>query len=109
MTTRILQKAIDIVDADRQKEYGDPCENAENQAVVASIILRRPVTALECNAINLAQKIVRMGRGDREDTLIDVAGYAEIRARLLDKAKPASTMSRVVITPCGAPTRDGEL
>lgn len=81
----IIDKAKTIVDNDRQSQYGDPVENAELQAQVASIIIGRPISALDCNGVNLAQKIVRMGRSNKEDTRVDVVGYTEIRDRLMKK------------------------
>lgn len=87
----LLDKAKEVVDLDRQSQYGDPVVNAEAQAQIASIIIGRPISALDCNAVNLAQKIVRMGRNPSEDTFVDVLGYTEIRHRLHEKTSISIT------------------
>jgi hypothetical protein len=82
--TRILETAANIVDTARQSEYGNPVENKVRQAIVASVTLGKPITPEEIVLIELCQKQVRAGRGQKEDTTIDLAGYAEILQRVRD-------------------------
>lgn len=91
----ILDKAKETVDSDRQSQYGDPVRNAVRQAIVASAMEGRPFSPVECNSINFAQKVVRMGIHSKEDTMVDVAGYTEIRARLI-KAQLEGEVQEIV-------------
>lgn len=85
--TVVLDRAKAIVDSDRQSEYGDPVENKVRQALIASATLGRSISPEEIVLIELAQKQVRAGRGDKLDTTIDLAGYAEILQRVRDAMK----------------------
>lgn len=94
-TTKVLDRAKAIVNSDRQSEYGDPVENKVRQALIASATLGRSINPEEIVLIDLAQKQVRAGRGDKPDTTIDLAGYAEILQRTRDAMKDG-TVQRIV-------------
>lgn len=80
--TLILEKAERIVNSDREAEYGDPVENKVRQALIASATVGRSISPEEIVLVDLSQKMVRAGRGHKEDTTIDLAGYAEILERV---------------------------
>lgn len=114
----ILKGASHAVNSDRQGEYGDPVENAVKQAIIVCAMTGLPLSPLDCNSVNFAQKIVRMGIHSKEDTLVDVAGYTEIRARIIE-AFQAGTVQDIVEEILGSwvyfgptrlipPTGDGE-
>lgn len=91
----VLEKAIKIVNSERQAEYGDPVENRVRAALVAAgmgrILSPRDIVLSE-----LSTKIVRVGRGTKEDTKIDIAGYAEILDRI-DNAERNGLLKEIAI------------
>lgn len=79
--TPILIEAWDLLEHDRQDDYGDPVIQHERIAQVWSAILDRPVSAEQVALCLAGMKVVRAaGRHERDD-LADGAAYLEIAAR----------------------------
>lgn len=60
----------------RPHYYGDPKQNCEHIASIASAILKRTVTPKEVCIIFIAAKISRQIHKHKRDNLVDLAGYA---------------------------------
>lgn len=84
----ILEEAIQAVTGPRAEAYGDFKENMERIASIASALLGEEVTARECVMILLAVKFGRLiHTPNHRDSIVDIAGYAEGLARVLDLDK----------------------
>jgi hypothetical protein len=92
----VLDKAIQIVNSERQAEYGDPVENRVRASLVAAG-MGRLLTPRDVVLAELSTKIVRVGRGTKEDTKIDIAGYAEILDRI-DRADADGDLKMIAQT-----------
>lgn len=77
----VLDTAKQMVDGDRQDEYGDPVENYVRQSLVLAG-MGITLTPEQIVKVQMAQKYVRAGRGHKLDTTVDIAGYAEILQRV---------------------------
>lgn len=92
----VLNKADAAVNNDRQAEYGDPVENAVREALVATIVARKPITPNDTVQVMSAKKMVRSGTGkNHEDSNVDQAGYADIRDRV-QKATDSGEIQQIV-------------
>jgi hypothetical protein len=74
----ILGKAQTIIDGDRQKDYGDWSDNAEDIASMWTVILGSNVSARQVGLCMIALKMVRLKRGPHEDSFVDICGYAAL-------------------------------
>ncbi|WP_353332809.1 DUF6378 domain-containing protein [Bacteroides sedimenti] len=84
-TTNLLAKAAHILNGDRQADYSDPVENFETIAKIASILNGREETPETCVSVMMAVKLAREAFKHKEDNLIDLSAYAEIRNRIFEK------------------------
>jgi hypothetical protein len=92
----VLERAIEIVNSERQAEYGDPVENRVRAALV-SAGMGRSLSPRDIVLSELSTKIVRVGRGNKEDTKVDLAGYAEILDRI-DRAEASGELKKIAQT-----------
>ncbi|ANA85619.1 phosphofructokinase [Gordonia phage Splinter] len=75
----ILAKADELVNGDRNKNYGDAKTNHQRIADMWSVILGKPVEAHEVAACMVALKLARLiETPDHLDSWVDMAGYAAI-------------------------------
>ncbi|WNO25814.1 hypothetical protein SEA_GOIB_72 [Gordonia phage Goib] len=75
----ILAKADELVNGDRNKNYGDAKTNHQRIADMWSVILAKPVEAHEVAACMVALKLARLiETPDHLDSWVDMAGYAAI-------------------------------
>jgi len=75
----ILAAAADIISGDRQEDYGDWSDNAEDIASMWSVILGSNVSARQVGLCMIALKMVRLKRGPHhEDSFVDICGYAAL-------------------------------
>ena len=83
MTETILQEAQRVVHADREAVYAHPSEDYARVARLWSAFLGvevRPDQAAICMAL---VKVARLAHTpDHRDSLVDLAGYAEVSARI---------------------------
>lgn len=92
----ILEEAQRLVYGDRQADYGHPRANYEAiaglfQAYLVAVGVTanengdEPVTAADAGMLMLLMKIGRLATGSvKRDTVVDLAGYAAVVARILD-------------------------
>lgn len=81
----ILKKAIEITQGNRNKDYGDPKENHEHIAKIASAILKRKITAKEVVFILMAVKLSREINKPKTDNYVDLAGYSWVLSQVTNK------------------------
>ncbi|QKO02991.1 phosphofructokinase [Gordonia phage TZGordon] len=85
----ILAKADELVNGDRNKNYGDAKTNHQRIADMWSVILGKPVEAHEVAACMVALKLARLiETPDHLDSWVDMAGYAAIGGEIATE-KPA--------------------
>ena len=70
-----------LINNDRQDDYGDPVENLERISQVVSAVLDRGITPKEVALFFMCVKLVREGQKHKRDNLLDIACYAEILDR----------------------------
>lgn len=72
----IAATAIDIVHGDRNKYYGHPKDNHGRTAQMWSAYLGIPISPRQVCMLNALQKIARDAHREKEDNLVDLAGWA---------------------------------
>lgn len=84
--TEILNKAIEIVNGDRQNDYGPPQVNFERIAKFWSVylggVLAEDLTARQVSDMMILLKTARSIHSPTEDTYADIAGYAALGSEL---------------------------
>lgn len=100
MAASILKKAVALVTGDRQKEYGDKSTNFGNTAALWNAYLRNNYTLhqdLTPHDVAMLMILLKMSRTQsggeaafKEDTYVDIAGYASIAAVLASGKKVLS-------------------
>lgn len=74
----ILQEAQRLVYGDRRSDYGHPADDYGRVAKIWSIILKREVSAEQAALCMIGVKLSRLCNEIKRDSLVDVAGYAEV-------------------------------
>jgi hypothetical protein len=77
MRSGMLAEAHDKVHAERNAVYGHPVENHSTTAIMWSSYLGIRITPEQVCMMNVLQKVSRTKNTFTEDTLQDIAGYAE--------------------------------
>jgi hypothetical protein len=78
----ILTKAAELINGDRQKDYGPPEANFRRIAEFWSTYLGHPVSAADVAHMMVLLKVARSIIGYKEDTEVDAAGYIALAAEL---------------------------
>lgn len=94
----LLQKANELINGDRQGDYGDKLSNFTQIAKGFDTVLSRKlapnqsISALDVALLMMQVKIVRLAhKPDHYDSLLDIAGYAGCAEALqLDEASVAA-------------------
>lgn len=81
----ILKQADNLVNGDRQEQYGSPVQNMTDIAELASRMLNKEFTASDMAMILLCVKLGRLKYQYKADSIIDMCGYAEIYNRCKEK------------------------
>lgn len=74
----VLKEASIMLNGSRYDAYGDPVENFERIAELASILTGYKLTPKDIAMIMIAVKLSRETYKHKMDNLIDIAGYAQI-------------------------------
>lgn len=81
----VLETAKSLVCGDRAKAYGDAKENFGSIATMWEEYLGYPINADDVAIMMILLKIARMKTGTfKEDTFIDIAGYAALAGELAE-------------------------
>ena len=85
----LLKAADHIVNGDRQRTYGHPMEHHEATAAMWSAYLGRVnhlpdlrVRPEDVSMLFVLDKVSRVGGGDKVDNVLDIAGYAQVHAKV---------------------------
>jgi hypothetical protein len=78
----ILRTASELINGDRQGDYGTPQENFARIAAGWSVILGKNVTPEQVARCMAWLKIARLNNGPHKDSYIDAAGYMALAAEL---------------------------
>lgn len=77
----ILAEADRIVHGERRDDYGPAIESFERIAAVwSACVFDQPVTALQVAQAMAALKLCRFRTSQDRDSLVDLAGYAQLAA-----------------------------
>jgi len=87
----ILQTADNLVNGDRQEDYGHPIEDFSRTAKLWSAVKGVEFTAEDVAMFMICVKISRQVNKPKEDNLVDLAGYAQTLQMVLDKRKENNT------------------
>ena len=80
--TDILETAAELINGDRERDYGAPAENFGRIADGWSVILQSDVSAEQVALCMAWLKIARLVNGPHEDSYVDAAAYMALAAEL---------------------------
>ena len=80
----VLHEAIDLVNGDRQNQYGPPEQDFARTASMWTAILGTEVQPRDVALCMIALKISRATWQDKRDNWVDIAGYAECGNRCME-------------------------
>ena len=83
--TKTLEAAIDLINGNRQKDYGTPQKNFARIAVGWDVILGCDVSPEQVALCMAWLKIARLANGPHADSYIDGAGYMALAAELSEQ------------------------
>jgi hypothetical protein len=81
----ILEEAQDILEGDRESDYGDPVANFNRISDIASSILNETITPEQCVVVMMAVKLSREQYRHKRDNLVDLVAYTEIYNRIKEQ------------------------
>ena len=87
MTTRsdVPKEAAELIDGDRNHEYGDPREMHQRAADIFNAYRGAMLTAHDVAMLLLSVKLARLNHmPDHRDSYVDICGYAGIAYEIAD-------------------------
>jgi hypothetical protein len=81
----ILEEAGRLVHGDRHEDYGHPLDDFTRTATMWGAILGGPVSAEQVALCMIGVKISRLCNSPKRDSMVDVAGYVETLAMVIDE------------------------
>ena len=85
--SNILQQAKELVEGDRQNEYGDKLKNHQNIAALWSIFLQKNISAHDVAMCMALVKVARLMHAHKADSYVDLAAYASIAGEINERDK----------------------
>ena len=83
--SEVLQTAEKMVTGQREQDYGTPENNFERIAGLWSVYLGFDISAVDVAMMMALLKIARIAAGsDKEDSFVDLAGYAACAAEIAE-------------------------
>lgn len=76
----VLLKAENLINAERRTDYGNADESFENIAIMWTVYLGKKISAKDVAMCMALLKICRESAVEKEDNLIDAAGYIGLAA-----------------------------
>jgi len=90
----VLNTAKEIINGDRQDDYGDARDSFASIGAYWTNYLKHPITAKDVAMMMVLLKVSRMSTGSgSNDCLIDMAGYSALAAEMLDTPQKATQCS----------------
>jgi len=83
----ILKQAEKLINGDRAKDYGPAYTNHKRIADIWSVVFGHEVNVKQVYLCMIAMKLARLVHEDKEDSWIDICGYAGLGGELQDKPK----------------------
>ena len=80
----LSDRALELVNGDRQDEYGEPLEHAEKVAATWAAALGWDVDARKFALAMTLLKIVREAHNPKQDSRTDAVGWLEIEQRIVE-------------------------
>ena len=80
--TKVLETAAELINGDRERDYGTPAENFNRIAAGWSVILEKDVSAEQVALCMAWLKIARLVNGPHEDGFVDGAAYMALAGEL---------------------------
>jgi hypothetical protein len=74
----ILDKAKELVNGDRAKDYGDAYINHKRIADLWSVILEKEISVSQVYQCMIALKLSRLIHANHPDNWVDICGYASL-------------------------------
>lgn len=95
----ILEEANQLVNGDRNKDYGSPLEDFTRTARLWSVILGVEVTPEQVGMCMILLKVSRQCNKHKRDNLVDIAGYAHTLEKVFDEkfSRPSDGAQEVVL------------
>lgn len=84
-STSILEDAEEILEGERDSDYGDPVANFNRISRIASSILDYTISPEECVVVMMAVKLSREQYKHKRDNLVDLVAYTEIYNRVKEQ------------------------
>ena len=81
----ILEEALEILEGERDSDYGDPVANFNRISRIASSILNETITPEQCVVVMMAVKLSREQYKHKRDNLVDLVAYTEIYNRIKEQ------------------------
>ena len=81
----ILEEAQEILEGERDSDYGDPVANFNRISRIASSILDYTISPEECVVVMMAVKLSREQYKHKRDNLVDLVAYTEIYNRVKEQ------------------------
>ena len=78
----ILRQAEKLINGDRAKDYGDAYVNHKRIADMWSVVFGKEVTVRQVILCMIAMKVARLVHDSKEDSWVDVCGYAALGGEL---------------------------
>ena len=78
----ILKQAEKLINGDRAKDYGDAYVNHKRIADMWSVVFGKEVTVRQVILCMIAMKVARLVHDSKEDSWVDVCGYAALGGEL---------------------------
>ena len=78
----ILQEAETLINGDRAKDYGDAYVNHKRIADMWAVVFGKEVTVRQVILCMIAMKVARLVHDSKEDSWVDVCGYAALGGEL---------------------------
>lgn len=88
--TYVLTQAADLINNDRDRDYGSADANHLRIATIWSVILGIPVSAAQVALCMAGVKIARLSHDiNKVDSWVDMAGYAALGAEIATQRETA--------------------
>lgn len=87
LRTDVLMEAMNLINGDREKDYGTPKDNFTKIAELWTVYMEHKFNAVDvCNMMVLL-KMARLSNSEHIDSNIDVAGYIALAAEMSEACK----------------------
>jgi len=79
----VLETAGNLINGDRQEDYGDAADNFSAIAAAWTLYLSKPITAHDVAMMMTLLKVMRIKNGKpKSDSYVDCAGYIALACEL---------------------------